>query len=221
MLPIEKSAPPQELLDARRRIENTPDTTLSWRSVTHEERLATLRSLLREQGDLCAYCMRHIDEGSAHVEHIVPQSAAQGKDDPSSIDYWNLLAVCDGFASSACGQTCDRARGDQPLAINPLHADQVERVRYRRDGTIYCDGGAINNSLDRVLNLNQQYLKRNRMAALRELNRALDRRGRRGHSSVAAFCARYVNDHLEHPSRRIPYDGIIIYFMRRRMRAAG
>lgn len=72
MLPIKKGAPPQELLDARRRIENTPDTTLSWRFVTREEHQATLRSLLREQGSLCAYCMRRIKEENAHVEHIIP-----------------------------------------------------------------------------------------------------------------------------------------------------
>lgn len=132
-----------------------------------------------------------------------------------------MLAVCDGFAGNPSGQTCDRARGDRPLAISPLRAEQVERIRYRHDGTIYCDDANINNSLDSVLNLNQQLLKRNRMVALQKLYRAFERKGRKGQASVAAFCARYVNDHLEHPSERVPYDGIIIYFMRRRIRAAG
>lgn len=43
MLPIKKGTAPKQLLDAVRRIEATPDATLSWRNTTAEERVETRR----------------------------------------------------------------------------------------------------------------------------------------------------------------------------------
>lgn len=114
MLPIAKGPAPRALRDATARIRSTPDATLSWANVDSTERRKTLRALLDEQGHLCAYCTRRIDLGTAHVEHVKPQSLGAGGDDPDSVDYDNMLAVCDGFSGGAAGLTCDRARGDRP-----------------------------------------------------------------------------------------------------------
>lgn len=220
MLPIKKGPQPQELQDAVRRIKGTPSTTLSWNHVDHVERQATLAALLRDQGGLCAYCMRPIDKDTGHVEHIIPQSEHRGSDDPDSVDYHNMLAVCDGFEGNPAGQTCDRARGDRPLAVSPLNARQVGRITYLRDGTIGSDDADINDCLNKTLNLNQAMLKRNRKAALDASHRALERQGRRGRGAVVSFCKKYVADHLDKPEERRPYDGIVMYFMRKRIRAA-
>lgn len=55
-----------------------------------------LDSLIKEQGCLCAYCMRTIPEKrgtpAATIEHIIPQS----KDPEKALSYQNMLAVCSG-----------------------------------------------------------------------------------------------------------------------------
>lgn len=220
MLPIKKGAAPKQLLDAVRRIEATPDATLSWRNTTAEERAETRRALLDEQGHLCAYCTRRIAEDNSHVEHIVPQSEAAGANDPSSLDYGNLLAVCDGFAGSVDGQTCDRSRGNASLAVNPLKPETLESIRYRRDGRILADDPRIDGDVTRTLNLNHPMLVRNRAAVLRVLFARFEREDARGgQRRVLALCRGYVDEHLKNAHAREPYDGAVIYFMKRRLRA--
>ena len=220
MLPIEKGSPPQELVDAKMRISGTPDATLSWRNTTSSERAATLRELLADQGRLCAYCTRRIDDSNAHVEHIIPQSEALGGDDPSSLSYENLLAVCDGLSGDKNGQICDRARGDDPLTVNPLKSETLETIRYRRDGKIVADDPAVRKDLDKTLNLNHPLLVRNRAAVLRALFAKLARADARGgNRRVVSLCRGYVNEHLSDAATREPFDGAVIYFMNKRLRS--
>lgn len=222
MLPIKKGAPPQALTDAVHRIKSMPDTTLSWQQLDSGERAGVCGALIQEQGGLCAYCMRRIAVNNAHVEHIKPQSAGFGHNDPDSVDYANLLAVCDGFEGSQADLTCDRARGDRPLTINPTIPGTLEGIRYKRDGAIYSDDSTIDCDLKETLNLNQRLLLRNRSEALRSAYERLRVMGaKRGRASVAAFCKKYVEEHRMSAAARVPYDGIVVYFFERRSRAAG
>ena len=222
MLPIDKGSMPNELADAIRRVKTTPNTTMNWKSLDGRERGAVLRSLLKEQGGLCAYCTGRIDEDSAHVEHVVPQSAGAGSDDRNSVDYKNLLAVCDGFRGNVAGLTCDRARGNAPLTVNPLKRETLSSIRYGRDGTISADDPRIGKDVQTTLNLNQELLKRNRNEAYRQLARKLHAvEKRRGVGAVTSFCRDYIDEHLANPEARIPFDGIVIYFMQKRLRRVG
>lgn len=223
MLPITKGVAPRSLQDAIRRVKTTPDATLSWGAFDGQERKAVLRELLNEQGHLCAYCTRRISEETAHVEHVIPQSYGAGSDDENSVDYQNMLAVCDGFKGSDAGLTCDRARGNAPLTVNPLHPETLRDIRYLRDGKIGAAQGADATKKDlKTLNLNQGLLVKNRREAYARLIKKLDALGRRrGEGAVTSYCDRYVKEHLSHPDERVPYDGIIIYFMRKRLRRAG
>ena len=222
MLPIDKGSVPNELIVAIRRIKATPNTTLSWESLDGYEHRAVLRGLLKEQGGLCAYCTDRIDEDSAHIEHIVPQSAGAGSDDRNSVDYKNLLAVCDGFRGNAAGLTCDRARGNASLTVNPLKHETLSSIRYGRDGKISADDPRIGKDVQTTLNLNQELLKRNRNEAYRQLARKLQAvEKRRGVGAVTSFCRDYIDEHLANPEARIPYDGIVIYFMQKRLRRVG
>lgn len=220
MLPIRKGVAPRQLTDAARRIKETPDATLSWRNINPDERGATLRALLDEQGSLCAYCTRRVDMNTAHVEHIVPQSVAAGSDDPLSLDYGNLLAVCDGFEGSEEGLTCDRARGNAPLTVNPLKPETLGSIRYQRDGKMLADDPVIRRDVAGTLNLNHPLLIRNRRAALQVLFARLEREDSRGgRRRVLSLCRGYVDEHLSNPKAREPYDGAIIYFMKKRLSA--
>ena len=223
MLPISKGKPPKALSEAVAKMKATPDASPDWRLVDSAVKSETLSALLKEQGSLCAYCMRKISLVSAHVEHYVPQSDAKASDESLLVDYHNLLAVCDGFVGNESGLTCDKARGDKPLYVDPLRHDTLEGIRYRRNGEMYADGGHEQVERDlQTLNLNQELLCRNRKAALEGLYRTLEKLGKnRAQKAVEGFCRQYIEEHLENPGLREPYDGIVIYFMKKRVRAAG
>ena len=219
MLPIKKGSRPRELTEAIQKIKSTPSTVLSWKYIDSATKQVILRSLLEEQNGLCAYCERKIDEVNAHVEHIKPQSAGHGRDDLDSVDYRNMLAVCDGFEGDPAGLTCDRSRGNAPLKVNPLKPDTLKNIRYRRNGVILSKDKTIDNELNDVLNLNQQMLVRSRYAALEQMYIKFNKiEKKKGSAAVARFCSRYIEDHLHDAKQRAEYDGILIYFMQRRAR---
>lgn len=50
-------------------------------------------SLLREQGYLCAYCMRRINKEHMKIEHWRPEKVLT---EAQKLDYRNMLGVCEG-----------------------------------------------------------------------------------------------------------------------------
>lgn len=215
MIPIVKGPEPPKLDTARKRLKGTPDTTFSWKNTDGDERAAVREALVRDQGGLCAYCMRRItaDPSSSHVEHVIPQSRAGGADDPLSLDYGNMLGVCTGRRNGE--QTCDQARGDADLAVNPLKPDTLSSIAYTADGHITAEDDAVRESLDRTLNLNCEALVLERRGVARGvikvvqgwLNLPPDERRSRCLSALTGAKA---------PAReKDEYVGVKIYFLER------
>ncbi len=128
-------------------------------------------SLFEEQGHLCAYCMRRIQDAShMTIEHYRPQhpqgGAANTRD---SLDYNNMLGVCLGNQGNRKERlTCDKHRNNLPLTVNPYSQSSIDKIAYRLDGTIYSADPAINKDLSETLNLNDElgHLKPSRQQAL-------------------------------------------------------
>lgn len=133
-------------------------------------------SLLKEQKYLCAYCMKRISIEDMQIEHYLPQhpdgEIPQQEAERLSIDYNNMLGVCNGGKTAANHSfedlTCDQHRGNTPLTVDPLRNETIEKIAYRSNGEIYSEDQKINHDLDDTLNLNApgSYLVQNRKAAL-------------------------------------------------------
>ena len=63
-----------------------------WREVPSAQKDRVLAAMIVDQGGLCAYTMRRIDNNSSHVEHIKPQSLCREELRGSDLDYTNLVA---------------------------------------------------------------------------------------------------------------------------------
>ena len=120
---------------------------------------AVIRSqLLDEQKRICAYCMRRIDiKQPLTIEHWLPISA----DAAQALEYSNMLLCCDGgrnnpFPDSPHILCCDAAKGDQLIKISPYNREQMEKIRYRRDGrvVVYPEDRNLQYDIDHVLQLN-------------------------------------------------------------------
>ena len=175
-----------------------------------------LESLMREQGYICAYCMRRIPEKRGHpqstIEHIKPQSKCSAEE---KLDYKNMLAVCSGNrnASSDDLKTCDARRGNQDLSLNPLKPDTIATIKYRANGRIYSDIRSIDDELNKVLNLNceARALINLRKSALNALQKTIRAKGWEGNKTQY----RHLLDEYQQSGQKKEYVGILINWLQK------
>ena len=125
----------------------------------------TLDDLLKEQGYICAYCMRKISDENTKIEHFIGQEYIDesgneiGKKEDTN--YQNMLAVCCG---NYCQKKlkakerlhCDSSRSifqtkykesenknkilstyRPKLYISPLNSQQMKQIGFTRSGVIF------------------------------------------------------------------------------------
>lgn len=157
MISIKKGQEPRELLTFRKQVGS------SYASMPSDVKAAVKRSLAEEQGFLCAYCMRRLpqesidDAGNATVtiEHWSPQNPQDGMPPHDPLDYRNMLAVCDGNRGDIhANMTCDAARGNTPITVNPLSTSTLAEIYYQRNGEIHSRNKEVERDLTVTLNLN-------------------------------------------------------------------
>jgi len=178
------------------------------------------QALLKEQGYLCAYCMRRISADKMKIEHYETQSSCDAK---RALDYNIMLGVCLGNSKERQkyeNLTCDSHRGDTDLTINPLVKSTIDLIKYKVDGTIYSDNEIINKDLNETLNLNceQSLLKVNRARSLKALKDYLSSQQRKGIwkkellSKIKNKFSTYDSD-----GKFKEYSGIILYYLNNRI----
>lgn len=123
---------------------------------------ALKKSLLKEQGYICAYCMKRIslkknalNKPSVEVEHFLSQKKRSDLD----LDYQNMLGVCNGFLFGVAH--CDKSKAEELLQkINTLKLTVEKLVTYSSNGKIQSvtEDKIVINDLEQLLNLNNQHL---------------------------------------------------------------
>lgn len=137
-------------------------------------------ALLRDQGSLCAYCMKRISINDMKIEHLIPQHPENGTStDKESLEYSRMLGVCNGKPDGV-HLTCDSSRGNMAMTVNPLREDCINRITYDREGVISSIDVNINTDLDVTLNLNIELLRLNRKCVLESCINELKRQKDRG-----------------------------------------
>lgn len=215
MIYIKKGKEPRSLTEYRSRMGATYDD--------FKDKSDIRSSLLKEQGYLCAYCMRRIDPESMKIEHWHAQHAEDGTGEETALDYGNMLGVCDGYASSPHkDQTCDTHRGNATIKVNPLSRESVALIAYRADGTIFSVDPEINKDLNETLNLNCEHahLKENRAAAIRALQAYCRKKNRDGTWEVSELRKAKKHFETEKEGRKQPYLGAILFFIERYLKKA-
>lgn len=168
------------------------------------------KSLLKEQGELCAYCMSRISLEKMKIEHFFPQSKFQSK----ALEYSNLLAVCRGYEGQCLqDQTCDTKKSNQIITIDPLNLVHVNNITYSRDGTI--NSNFYQDDLDKILNLNLFKLKNNRKNALSSFQKELCKQKDNKTISKEIFL-KLLKEYEEREIKQ-EYDGIIINYLKKKL----
>lgn len=208
MIEIKKGKEPPELMAHRK------TKYACYGNMSTETHQAVLESLMREQGFICAYCMRRIPQKgrnpAATIEHLDAQSET---DNDKALDYRNMLAVCNGNRGSAeYSMTCDAKRKNTSLTVNPLKPSTLIGIHYRADGTIFSENSDVNRDLNLVLNLNcnEFGLVDSRREALQRMLKELKEKHLTG--NIQLYCAKLLKAYKEAP-RKTPYVGILIHWL--------
>lgn len=212
MIEIVKGREPGELMFYRKQ------KFASYKNMPRETHEVVIQSLMREQGYICAYCMCRIPQKGKNppvtIEHINAQSVS---DDSEALDYRNMLAVCNG--NRGCGKlahmSCDARRGNETITVNPLKAETLSSIEYKRDGTIFSANSAIDDDLANTLNLNcaELGLAENRRSALQTMQREISKKhpGR----DIKSLCAKYF-DEFSKADTKEPYVGILLWWLKKK-----
>ena len=206
MILIKKNRIPSSLVEYKKTI------NASFDNLPREVKDKLRTSLLKEQGYICAYCMRKLKDNSSKVkiEHYV------ARNEENELEYKNLLAVCKGNDSEPFEkQTCDTRKGNREIKINPQVNSDVLTISYTSNGEIKSSNSDYQKDFDDTLNLNDTFgLVKARRDALNSLKRNLDRR--RTHLTKDTIRRKYLQ--YSEAEIKESYVGILLWYLQKKMR---
>lgn len=138
---IVKGEEPEEL--AAFKVSGDPNWIPEYSALPGKKKQAVHSALLKEQGQLCCYCMQRIDQKSSHIEHWQPQSVPPDL----ALEYTNMLASCQRELEPDEPLTCGKRKGnwyDPKRMVSPLEHNCEERFHFTASGHIHP---AVDNDL--------------------------------------------------------------------------
>jgi uncharacterized protein (TIGR02646 family) len=185
---IQKKNEPQSLTEWRAAHRNDPN--FGYLLIEASLRREIRQALVDEQGGLCAYTGRRIDEASCHIEHPKPQAHCTNGED---VSFANMLACVPApnvpslpYGAHKKGSWPD-ATEEAPF-VSPLRPGCEERFSFTLNGEIRASNptdAAAKKTIDQ-LGLNHALMKQLRKAAI---DATLGIQGR-GHASLDLHRAR-------------------------------
>lgn len=182
-----------------------------------------------EQGHLCAYCMKKIeDPRDVRVEHCKPRHPQDEikHDKKATLEFKWMLGVCYGNSIEKGVKpedtTCDAHKGNAELTINPFDELSVRKIKYKADGSIYSDDADINKDVAETLNLNCQALslpQTRKNVLMAEKNRIMRKcKGKSQDAFMRELERTY--EKLVQERNLIPYCGIIISWLEEKLKTS-
>ena len=185
---IQKKNEPQSLTEWRAAHRN--DLNFGYLLIEASLRREIRQALVAEQGGLCAYTGRRIDEASCHIEHPKPQTHCTNGEDAS---FSNMLACmpapnAPGLPYGAHKKGAWPDATEEALFVSPLRPGCEERFSFTLNGEIRASDStdaAAKKTIDQ-LGLNHALMQQFRKSAI---DATLGMRGR-GHASLDLHSAR-------------------------------
>ena len=212
---ITKNKEPESLINYR----STPNASFS--DCNKNE---IRNSLIKEQGDICAYCMQRIKNepnkktgiNKTKIEHYKPQSIYNGKKRKKDLrlTYKNMLGVCEGNEDQPNHKShCGVRKDDLLLSINPLDSNCEKLIKFKKDGRIFSENKEIDNDINNILNLNEETLKKNRKTTITFAFDSIKKRKKKKSSAINLELKKWIRLHAD---GYIPYCQAVIYFLNKK-----
>lgn len=229
MILITKNKEPREWTEYR----NTP-------GVDYQAIPELVQSLLKEQGYICAYCMRRIPQrdklykkdGNSFVwtseNHRVEHIKSREQHDDLKLEYTNMVVCCPGHIGTE--DHCDRLKGANDISFTPTSKQFIDTVKYKTDGTIFSIDEVYNEEMNKILNLNTDLLRRNRYSMLTEIITQINATCKKGKTwdkkTLEYYLRKYSERHSERDEEGVKekyyaYCGIVIWYIQKKLRTLG
>ncbi len=164
---IRKSEEPESFTAWKKLVND--DWKPSWDDLRKPQKTDVHNSLLQEQGFICCYCGRQINDENSHIEHLKPRTTYP----QLALNYTNLLTSCQKNTVRNeplhCGKKKDKWY-DEHLMVSPLDINCGQYFRYTEDGQILStevkDRKSAANTTIEQLGLNIDKLKKMRSQAI-------------------------------------------------------
>lgn len=137
----------------------------TYTGLQNPEKRVVHEALLSEQGYVCCYCGRRIDDGESHIEHFRPQA----KWPDLAIEYGNLFASCIRTTTSVMPLHCGHRKGDcldEMRCVSPTDAGCEQRFSYTLFGEIFARDD-VGNYMSDLLGLDIEFLRNRREDVLK------------------------------------------------------
>ncbi|MEG4444141.1 retron system putative HNH endonuclease [Microcoleus sp. AT9_B5] len=165
---IQKGKEPQNFSDWKA-TQKSLGVNYDYKYLSNPEKAAVHISLLSEQGYICCYCCRSVEQIDSHIEHLAPQSKT---DSELSVEYTNMLAFCG--RGPDWPEYCGNKKQNLAIGVSPLQANCEEFFDYSSTGEILPTANNLAHQKDaqttiKVLGLNHYDLTQGRIQALEAL----------------------------------------------------
>jgi uncharacterized protein (TIGR02646 family) len=218
MRKIDKGKEPEEWIEYRKTADAKYQATTELRD-----------SLLKEQGYICAYCMRRIpvrDQNSnepSRIEHILSRT----KHPDLELSYKNMVVCCPGAIDSVLisdnskkekyhNSHCDKSKGENDISFSPFDSSFISTLGYKsKDGTIESSNDKYNEEINNLLNLNNALLKANRVQTLKGLLVCLNQKEWKA-SEIKKLLKSW--DEKDNGGMYKPYCGIVVWYLEKKLR---
>lgn len=136
----------------------------SYANLQNPEKRDLHLALLAEQGWVCCYCGRSVEQADSHVEHFRPQESR----DDIALSYDNLFASCIRETKPGLPLHCGHAKGgnfDEARHVSPLDPQCEARFVHTQLGDIIANDERASYMVE-LLKLNVEFLRNRRKEVL-------------------------------------------------------
>ncbi|MEG4587952.1 retron system putative HNH endonuclease [Microcoleus sp. MOSTC5] len=202
---IQKGKEPQNFSDWKA-TQKSIGVNYDYKSLSNPEKGAVHISLLSEQGYICCYCCKKVEQSNSHIEHLAPQSKT---DLELSVDYTNMLASCG--RDPDWPEYCGNKKKNLAIGVSPLQANCEEFFNYSSTGEILPTANNLAQQKDaqttiEVLGLNHYDLMQGRIQALEALQGIM--------TQQEAELLAQVCQQMNAQGRYQPFCNAVLYFLK-------
>lgn len=184
---------------------------------TKYEPITELRdALLAEQGYICAYCMREIPTKDKGVKETSKIEHVKSRDDRPDLqlDYDNMVICCPGYINA--DDHCDKLKDGDSVSFSLFTNYFPNTLSYStKSGEIKSSNTTWNKEINELLNLNNSMLAANRMNTIDGVHQVLLKKKWRK-AKLQEKLEEWEN--LDNDGKRKAYCGIVIWYLKRKLR---
>lgn len=209
------------MIQINKNMSNEPQKWVEYRNtpgVSYAPSTDLRNALLKEQGYICAFCMRGIplnkkdpkENETSKIAHLETRTNKPDK----ALDYDNMVICCPGNIDG--NAHCDKSQESNDVTL-PIFRPQLQAsITYGSyTGEIKSSDSSWNGQIQQLLNLNNALLKLNRLETLKAI-RAIVEDNKWRPAKIQEKLEEWTS--FDQEGKLKPYCGIVIWYLQKKLK---